>query len=146
MQPTPSGPDRLSSTEYYFLREEIRHEDNLVNQRLSWLVGSQSFLLTGFAIALNAPLQSRSLVYEQLTTALVIWLPVAGALLVAMSYLTIWAGILHMKSIRELAGRSHPAHLPPVQGRVLTRRMGLSGPVITPIIFLCLWIAIILQR
>ena len=26
-----------------FLREEMRHEDNLINARLSWLVNSQSF-------------------------------------------------------------------------------------------------------
>ncbi len=40
------------------LRRRIEHEDNLVNQRLSWLVASQAFMLTAFAILLNAPLNS----------------------------------------------------------------------------------------
>ena len=42
------------------LRRRIEHEDNLINQRLSWLVASQAFLLTALAISLNAtPNQSR---------------------------------------------------------------------------------------
>ena len=44
----------LSGLEYYrLIRERIEHEDNLVVQRLLWLVASQSFLFTACAIVLN---------------------------------------------------------------------------------------------
>src|SRR5215475_5395996 len=94
----------LSGNEFSFLREEIRHEDGLVNQRLSWLVSSQSFLITGFAIALNGPAQSRFPNYTRLNAALVFLLPIAGMLVCMVSYLTIFAALLHMKNIRLLAG------------------------------------------
>ena len=32
------------------IRRRIEHEDNLLNQRVSWIVSSQPFLLTGYAI------------------------------------------------------------------------------------------------
>ena len=37
------------------IRRRIEHEDNLLNQRVSWVVSSQAFLLTGYAILLNGP-------------------------------------------------------------------------------------------
>ena len=37
------------------IRKRIEHEDDLLNQRVSWIVSSQAFLLTGYAILLNAP-------------------------------------------------------------------------------------------
>jgi hypothetical protein len=45
------------------IRRRLEHEDNLVNQRLSWILSSQAFLLTGYAILLNAPGELRSEVY-----------------------------------------------------------------------------------
>ena len=136
----------ITATEYSFLREEIRHEDNLINQRLSWLVSSQSFLLTGFAISLNGPIQTKLPAYDRLNTALVAWLPVAGVLTDVVSCVTIMAALLHMRDIRRLAGESHPQHFPSVQGTALTRAMGLSGPVATPFIFLVVWLALLLHR
>jgi hypothetical protein len=47
MMPTPEMDRTFTTSDFVFLREEIRHEDNLINQRLSWLVSSQAFLLTG---------------------------------------------------------------------------------------------------
>src|SRR2546425_10826614 len=44
----------LSALDYYNLfRQRLEHEDNLIIQRLSWLVASQSFLFTAYAIVLN---------------------------------------------------------------------------------------------
>ena len=75
----------------------MRHEDNLINARLSWLVNSQSFLFGAFAITLNGSAQSKFPMYAKLNVILVTWLPMAGILAVTASYLTIWAAILHIK-------------------------------------------------
>jgi hypothetical protein len=148
MSDSSACPDdsHLSSEDYVFLREEIRHEDNLVNQRLSWLVSSQSFLLTGFAIAINSPFQSKFPDYERLTVVLVTLLPFAGVLTCGLSSLTIWAAVLHMKEIRRLAGNAHPVHLPPVHGTIWTRTLGLSGPLLTPFVFLTVWLILLAKR
>lgn len=42
------------------VRWRIEYEDNLLNQRVSWVVSSQAFLLPGYAILLNGPQQLRS--------------------------------------------------------------------------------------
>jgi hypothetical protein len=34
---------------YRTIRDQIQHEDNLIVQRLSWLMAAQSFLFTGYA-------------------------------------------------------------------------------------------------
>jgi hypothetical protein len=34
---------------------EFEHEDNLINQRLSWFVAAHAFLFSAYAILLNAP-------------------------------------------------------------------------------------------
>ena len=69
----------------------------------------------------------------------------AGILAVAASYLAIWAAILHIRRVRRLARGKHPPHLLPLNGEVSTGRMGLSGAVFTPIIFLAVWVAVILK-
>ena len=142
---SPTATDPLTKDEYVFLREEMRHEDNLINARLSWLVNSQSFLFGAFAITLNGSAQSKFPMYARLNVILVTWLPVAGILAVAASYLTIWAAILHIRKVRRLARGKSPPRLLPLHGEVSVGRMGLSGAVLIPIIFLAVWLAIILE-
>ena len=144
--PNTSQAESLSVQDYTFLREEIRHQDNLINARLSWLVSSQSFLLSAFAITLNGSARSLLPIYAKLNVVLVTLLPVAGIVTDVGSYLTILAAILRMMKIRGLAGDSHPLHLPSVQADCFTRRLGLSGPVLIPVVFLTVWLAIIVER
>lgn len=58
-QENPYHPKSLS--EVMCLRDACRnnvdYEGNLVNNRVSWLVASQSFLLTGYVLLTNAPHQ-----------------------------------------------------------------------------------------
>src|SRR5258708_1102177 len=122
---SPITGDELTKDEYMFLREEMRHEDNLINARLSWLVNSQSFLFGAFAITLNGSAQSKFPMYAKLNIILVTWLPVAGILAAAASYLTIWAAILHIKKVRRLARGKYPPHLLPLHGEVSIRPTGL---------------------
>jgi hypothetical protein len=141
-----SAHAELSFQDYVFLREEIRHQDNLINARLSWLVSSQSFLLSGFAVTLAASAGSLPLVNAKVSSVLSASLPVAGLVTVVASYLTIWAAIVRMARIRELAHGSHPEHLPTVQAEVGTRLRGFAGAVLIPVVFLVVWLSIIAER
>ena len=141
-----SAHAELSFQDYVFLREEIRHQDNLINARLSWLVSSQSFLLSGFAVTLVASAQSLPLAYAKVSSVLSASLPVAGLVTVVASYLTIWAAIVRMARIRDLAHGSHPEHLPTVQAEVGTRLLGFAGPILIPIVFLVVWVCLIAER
>src|SRR4051812_50213050 len=54
MNTAVESPDKISPLERYQLfRSRIEHEDNLIMQRLSWLMASQSFLFTAYAIVTN---------------------------------------------------------------------------------------------
>ena len=44
---------------YRTIRDQIQHEDNLIVQRLSWLMAAQSFFFTGYAIIANATPQAQ---------------------------------------------------------------------------------------
>src|SRR4051812_10601662 len=47
-------PGRIDDIAYYHhLRARLEHEDVLIVNRLSWLMASQSFLFTAYAIVLN---------------------------------------------------------------------------------------------
>src|SRR6185295_15104611 len=141
-----SAQEELSFQDYVFIREEIRPQGNLINARLSWFVSSQTFLLSGFAVTLATSGKSLSPVYAKAISVLSASLPVAGLVTVVASYLTIWAAIIRMARIRHLAGSSHPSHLPSVQAEACLRRMGLAGPVLIPVVFLAVWLAIVVER
>src|ERR1700722_5981426 len=40
--------------DFPLIQARLSHEDDLVNQRVSWLVNSQSFLLTAYAITFHS--------------------------------------------------------------------------------------------
>jgi hypothetical protein len=67
----PTTGDELTKDEYTFLSEEMRHEDNLINARIPWLVNSQSFLFGAFATTLNGGAQPKFPIYAKLNVNLV---------------------------------------------------------------------------
>ena len=133
--------DRLEA-----LRRQIEHEDDLINQRLSWLVASQAFLLTAFAISLNAPQIPRSAGYAASSQMLVRLLPVAGIACILILGLTVCGAIWSMAELRELAGRKAGPDDLPIHSRPAIRRLGLAAPVAIPCVFLILWISLISTR
>src|SRR5271154_2902736 len=49
MDSASKSPDEVSPLDWYRLfRSRIEHEDNLIIQRLSWLVASQAFLFSAY--------------------------------------------------------------------------------------------------
>jgi NhaP-type Na+/H+ or K+/H+ antiporter len=127
----------------HFLRQRIEHEDNLINQRLSALVGSQAFLLTAFAISLNAPKEFFSPHYEPVHRTLTHMLPVAGIASVAVLFLTMLGAIVALHGLRKLADRLATPEDPPVHSSTFVRWLGQAGVVGVPMIFLVLWIALL---
>lgn len=128
------------------LRRRIEHEDNLVNQRLSWLVGSQAFLLTAFAISLNAAPDLKPPKYAVANRVLVEWLPFAGVACIVILWLTL-AGALW--SMAELRAQADKVSLPedfPIHSRRPIRWLGFAAPLAIPGVFLVLWLSIMAAR
>ncbi len=127
-----------------FLRQRIEHEDNLINQRLSALVGSQAFLLTAFAISLNAPKEFYTVRYEPVHRLLTHLLPVAGIASVVVMMLTMLGAVIALRELRKLADRLTTPEDMPIHSSTFVRLLGQSAVVGVPMIFLLLWIALVI--
>jgi hypothetical protein len=139
------GPTPLSALEYYNLvRERIEHEDNLIVQRLSWLVASQSFLFTAYAIVTNGlttqPVQPACLHFMEQLQLLFQLIPVVGILSSVLIYVSILAAVMAMRQLRnsyrsrfgkddDLSIQTHPQ----------IRLFGNSAAVLLPLVFICVW-------
>src|SRR6516164_1546170 len=104
--------EKISSEALYRLfRGRIEHEDNLIVQRLSWLVASQSFLFTAYAITTNG-LTSLEQKYTggileqgELLFRLIPTVAISVALLI---YISILAALRAIRQIRRLYQQKNP--------------------------------------
>jgi hypothetical protein len=141
-------PEKISSLDWYrVFRSRIEHEDGLIVQRLSWLVASQSFLFTAHAIVMNgltAPAGAGSIASQQ--TLLVRIIPVVALFNSLLIYVSILAAL---KAIRELR-RFYQAHaagidMLPIQTNRTTRLLGLSAPILLPLLFIMVWLLLLVR-
>ena len=139
----------LSPLEYYnLIRERIEHEDNLIVQRLSWLVASQSFLFTAYAIVTNGlatqpqVLSSHFMNQLQLMFQLI---PTVGTLTCVLIYISVLAAVATMRRLRNSYHSrfgKEEADLPPIQTLAPIRLFGYSAPVLLPLVFTIVWLVL----
>lgn len=145
-QPT----DSISPLErYQVFRSRIEHEDNLIMQRLSWLMASQSFLFTAYAIVTNGlsngPAAGGNVFIGHLDTLarIVPIVALLNSLLIALSIL----GAL--KAIRELRDKYRRQgeflEIIPLQTSRPARSLGLSAPILLPPLFIAVWLYLLLH-
>ena len=149
MEETKSVVESISKIQYYqIIRSQIEHEDNLINQRLSWFVASQAFLFSAYAILLNAPSQVRLQSFAAQQNILFSLIPVVAIGMSILIYITVIAALLAMANLRRLL-ESHmkeeeSALLPPVQGYRQTLLLGQASPVLIPFLFMISWIVLLI--
>lgn len=131
---------------YRVLRTAIEHEDQLINHRLSWLVSSQAFMLTAFAISLNAPVLFVSPVYAKLNRLLYALLPYTGMVSAILIYPTIIGAMLALRRLRRHAVGKVPPGLPPIHGAPMTIALGHCGPLLIPWVFIITWLILLSPR
>lgn len=142
--------EKISALETYRLfRGRIEHEDNLIIQRLSWLVASQSFLFSAYAITTNGltnvdpKLAGRFAEQAGLLFRLIPTVAICVALLI---YISILAALRAIRQIRRIyQSKSLPADLPPIQTSATTRLLGLSAPLLLPVLFVSVWLVLLLN-
>jgi hypothetical protein len=124
------------------VRRHIEHEDILIVNRLSWLMASQSFLFTAYAIILNGPTQVRTAAFASHGESLLKIIPVIALSACVLIYLGICGGICVMENLRRELARHH-AKLenlrPPIQGNSPTIFLGHCAPLGLPPIFATAW-------
>jgi hypothetical protein len=149
--PTPPKTlslDSLSPVDWYrAIRDQIQHEDNLIVQRLAWLMAAQSFFFTGYAIIANGTPTPRTPLLAKQQDLLFNIIPAVACLSDLLIYASVIGGILALYRLRRIYA-SHVASgdfFPAIQGSGLTRCLGIASPLLLPLVFLAAWLWLWLQ-
>jgi hypothetical protein len=129
---------------YRTIRDQIQHEDNLIVQRLSWLMAAQSFFFTGYAIIANANPQARNALLAKQQDLLFNIIPAVACISDILIYCSVIAGALALYRLRR-AYATHVASVggfPEIQGSRVTRWLGIASPLFLPLVFLIAWLIV----
>lgn len=133
-------------------RKRIEQEDNLINHRVSWLIASQSFLLTAFVLLRNSPgfyagsqHQVRlTAAYLEQTSLLAYAIVFAGFLITLCSSLSVFAAFMAISGWRK---KVHPSDRELLTSEAVVAHLGglaavLPGPVLASVwgmLFIAEW-------
>lgn len=144
-------PKPLPTADFYqLIHGQIGNEDNSMNQRVNWLIVSQSFFFSGFATLLSSPPKPENDGYANLHE-LLLWI-IAGISLATslLIYVGILTSLIYMANLRQLF-HTYPQdetaeHFPPIQGRTVTRRLAQMPAIVVPLLFICTWTVLLIQE
>jgi hypothetical protein len=134
---------------YQVFRNRIEHEDNLIMQRLSWLMASQSFLFTAYAIVTNGlsngPIAGGNVFISHLDTLASI-IPIVALLNSLLIALSIFGALKAIRELRdEYRRQGEFLEIIPLQTSQCARRLGLSAPILLPLLFIAVWLYLLVQ-
>ncbi|HET7343804.1 MAG TPA: hypothetical protein VFL90_20235 [Methylomirabilota bacterium] len=132
---------------YRMIRARLEHEDGLTVNRLSWLVASQSFLFTAYAITLNGLAANPAGSMAERQAMLVRLIPVIGVATTGLIYTGLIASARAMTWLRGTF-RAHVADesrlgLPPVHAPAGVVTLGQIAPRVLPPFFIAVWLALV---
>jgi hypothetical protein len=130
---------------HFMLRERLDRETDLIIQRTAWVVGSQAFLFTAYAVSLAAPARASTPAIAAKSHLLLTLIPWVSLISLALLLVTIGAGIIAWVNLRTHAQRAN-ATLHSMEGGPVVRLAGLAAPLFVPVAFLLTWLALLLER
>ena len=125
---------------------QLEHEDVLMVNRLSWLVASQSFLFTAYAIVLNQTLAAGTPVTVMRKGQLMQIVPELGLATCGLIYLGVVAGIyvtVALRRERKLQLAAAPGVRVRLQSSRATHALGLAAPLLLPPLFFAAWLVML---
>jgi hypothetical protein len=128
----------------FVCRQRLDHELELLNQRTTWIVMSNSFLFTAFAVSLNSAAADSAGAYGPALHALVRLVPLSAIASLISFYVSATAALFAMSKLQSFINLDHDPFLRTalVGGRI-QRMSGLASSLLLPIIFLITWLALI---
>jgi hypothetical protein len=125
------------------IQTRLSHEDDLVNQRISWLVNSQSFLLTAYAITLNGLAADASKPLAIVQRKLLNLLPLVGVACVLLVIVALVGGLCALAELRQFAATKYQKDRLFLISKPTSQFLGVSAPVLIPLVFLAIWLAVL---
>jgi hypothetical protein len=131
-----------AAEQYATLRNEVKHEDDLIGQRVSWFMASQAFLLVSLAIAHKGETDMPTSANNNLFPLV----PVVALVASILIFLGVLAGTMALQQwrvrLKDLAAR-HP-ELPYVKYESFIVPAAWSGPLVAPLAFIAAWLYLLL--
>jgi hypothetical protein len=129
--------ERETAQIFDIIRSEIKHEDDLIGQRVSWFTASQAFLLTALAIAH----QGQTTLPTPTNNALFPLIPIVALCSSILIFCGVVGGIAALSQwrarFRALVSR-HP-ETPRVVNDGWIVALGWSAPLALPLVFIVAW-------
>jgi hypothetical protein len=134
---------------YDALRDQVKHEDDLIGQRINWFVASQSFLFSAYAIVLSNLGNGKTQPVAAQQHLLVLMIPITAIIMCVLAWITVYAGEVAITRLRKefepLCHVAIAAGLPPVQGVRRTQVLGMLPPLLLPMVFFGVWTLLVIH-
>jgi hypothetical protein len=145
-------PEVVTPVDWHRLfRSQLEHEDGQIAQRIAWLVTSQAFMFTAYAITTNGlrtppPPRSDAGIFSGQEILLFRLLPLVAIFTALLIYTSILAAFRAMRELRRAyqAKATMPEGLL-FQTSILTRLLGLAAPTLLPLLFVVVWSVLLIR-
>lgn len=145
-------PEEVPPVDWHRLfRSQMEHEDDQIAQRIAWLVTSQAFMFTAYAITTNGlhnspPLPDGAAIFSAQEILLFRLLPLVAIFTALLIYTSILAAFKAMRELRRAyqAKATVPEGLL-FQPSISTRLLGLAAPTLLPLLFVVVWSALLIH-
>jgi hypothetical protein len=143
-------PPPVTAEYYDQIRRQIEHEDNLITQRLAWLMASQSFLFSAYATVVTGIKTGQAATpLERVILDFYHFLPWAGIISTGLIYASICGGVLSICQLRKLWDSQQVEALslnrPPVHSSRFVFVLGQCAPRLLPVALLGMWLYLLLS-
>ena len=124
------------------VRERLDRETDLIIQRTAWVVGSQAFLFSAYAISLNSPAHTVQ-EHSAKLKLLMLLIPWVSLISLALLLVTVCAGVVALQRLRRHASQADPLAQILLEEGPAVRMASLAGPLLVPLAFLATWLALL---
>ena len=130
---------------YKVTRGQIEHVNNILSQRVIWMVIAQSFFFSAFGVLVTG--NPNNPVLQDLQHILLRVLPIASMCTVIFTYIDIISQLLYLRALRNYSKTNltidTPLVYPPVMGFKQYKVFENASPFLLPPLFITTWIIIL---
>ena len=117
------------------VQDQIRHEESMIHNRISWMLTFQGFLFASVAVISNTSADTH------IRSALINIIPLLGAMVAGLTFLGIAAAYMHMGEIRSKNKEQLSKNIEIDFGaKGAARWMGRANSGLLPVIIFFTWI------
>lgn len=134
---------------FELIREQIKHEDELINQRLNWLLLSQGLLFAAFTALVTAD-TSKIAINLKTFYSIAAWIPITGLALNLFSFSGLDAAYQSLKYLRENWRNYQPCSQQDQEyydsfPQITWRKPAITTASATPIVISLVWLPLALS-